>query len=361
MACKLQHYISQHLQRGFTDGEGAKAPVWVYRADGKNFKTGTAGYGASNYFYSDLPQHPEDETVDQKVTQFEAIIHPWLTELREAEIGSLVDGERAGMLVTHLSVRTAFVRDSFGGAATEMFDAMGEMVGSGQLTTMLGIGTDKATELIMDAAREQVEKMIATTELRDMPQPVQDMVRALAQQMALKMASGGMNAQINEEGREFTKVFEDISSKMKPTMRDRIGKTLSTQPAPPKHVERLAELDWTLEPPEDDAGAILPDCVAVAREASGRVSAYMGTDYKQMVSVALPVSSDRVLIGRATGAPSFTNAELAAASHTAFIASRSTDELKELIPSIGSSPAVHLGDEQSGLIADLRSGRLYGA
>jgi len=360
MACKLQHYISQHLQRGFTDGEGEKAPVWVYRADGKNFRTGTASYGASNYFYSDLPEHPEEETVDQKVTEFEAIIHPWLTELRKAEIGATMDGERAGTLVTHLSVRTAFLQDSFGGAATEMFDAMGDMAGSGQLATMLGIGTDKATKLIMDAAEEKIEEMIATTELRAMPKPFQDMVRNLGRTAALKMARGDMNAAINAQGREVANAFGDITSKVKPTMRDRIGEILSTRPAPPKHVERLAQLDWVLERPEDGDGAILPDCVAVAREASGRVSGYMGADYKQMVAVALPVSSDRLLIGRTGETSHFTNAEMAAASHTAFIANRSSDELKALIPTIGSSPAINLGDEQSGFIADLRSGRIHG-
>ena len=185
-------------------------------------------------------------------------------------------------------------------------------------------------------------------------------MRTLARMMALNMTNGGMNARLNEKGRAFAKMFADITPKIKPTMRDRIGEILSTQPAPPKRVERLAELDWVLETPQEVTGTILPDCVAVAREASGRVSGYIGADSKQIVAVALPVSSDRLLIGRTGETPSFTNAEMAAASHTAFIANRSSDEFKALIPTIGSSPAINFGDERSGFIADLRSGRIHG-
>ncbi|WP_417482373.1 hypothetical protein [Maricaulis sp.] len=361
MACKLQHYISQHHQRGFTDGQGAKAPVWVYRSDGKVFRTGTAGYGASNYFYSDLPEHPDEVTVDQKVTEFEGVIHPWISQLREAEIGAPVDGARAGSLVTHLSVRTAFLRDSVGGATTEMLDTMGEMAASGHLATLLGIGTKAGAQVIMDAANKQIEEMITKTELASMPTQVQDLMRTLGQLMALNMAAGGMNDEINALGIQSLGMLETVKSQVQPTMRERLGASLMDQPAPLKHVERLAALDWVLEAPLDTEGAILPDCVSVARESSGRVSGYMGTRYEQMIAVALPVSSDRILVGRADAAPSFTNAEMAASSHSAFISNRKSDELASLIQTIGASPAIDLGDEQSGLIADLRSGRIHGA
>ena len=272
--------------------------------------------------------------------------------MRGMPVGAEIDANQAATLVTHLTVRTAYVRDTFTGAAETMLNTMGEMASTGNLATLLGVGSEGGRNLIF----QSLQKELAKSNVQALPAHLREWVSVMAHGMAERMASGDMNQQLH------ALVAESIVSTkqaLKPNARESLGAVLFEHPAPEKHVARLRDFHWSLHEPQDSDGAILPDCVAITYAQNGRISAYMGAKYSEITTVALPIASNRVLVGSRNAAAKVTNADLASCSDRAFIASLSSDALRTLVSSIGMRPPVDLGDEHSGLIGDLRAGRIH--
>ena len=113
MSGRKQHYIPQCLLRGFEASRSGKGPqVVVLRRGREPYLSSIEDVAAKRNFYSEL-SHDGRKTLDDLITVYESRLGSILTELRASEPGALVDSSLAAELVTHLTVRSAFLRGVF--------------------------------------------------------------------------------------------------------------------------------------------------------------------------------------------------------------------------------------------------------
>ncbi len=111
---------------------------------------------------------------------------------------------------------------------------------------------------------------------------------------------------------------------------------------------------WRVAPA---ANAILPDCVGVAWEPGGEVLPFLLTGGETVAGVALPIASDRILIGWRLGAAEVDlrdfNHQAALCSDHVFLA-RDGQVGRDLVGHIGNRAAETLGSVLDRVVAELR-------
>ncbi len=108
MAGRKHHHIWQHIQRGFSVSEFNDHHIWVYCKSGKIDRTVTRLHGQEKFFYG-----PENSAADTNLTNLEAQLAGFAAEARVARTGTLLDSQMAGVLVTSMEARSAFLRVEF--------------------------------------------------------------------------------------------------------------------------------------------------------------------------------------------------------------------------------------------------------
>jgi hypothetical protein len=102
-----QHHVWQHLQRGFGNRKKKQVQVFVYTIDKEPFLTSTRNFGAERHFYSQNGDH----TADENITDFEDSATDIVNQLRNGPAGPIFEVERVASLLSHIEVRTKFLRD----------------------------------------------------------------------------------------------------------------------------------------------------------------------------------------------------------------------------------------------------------
>ncbi|WBU51882.1 hypothetical protein [Paracoccus sp. SCSIO 75233] len=106
MAGRRHHHIWQMLQRGFASREHGEHHVWVYRKDCAAKRTVTRKFGQDSYFYG-----PEGSAADLNITDFENRVQSHIQDARAAEDGTKVDSDIWAAIVSHLEMRSLFMRE----------------------------------------------------------------------------------------------------------------------------------------------------------------------------------------------------------------------------------------------------------
>ena len=122
MASERQHFLPRFLLKGFASRrEGKDAYAWVFRRESLPFETNIINVGVSRKFYN-LEEH--NHQLDDMITHIENTFANCIDELRshtsETELLNPVIPE----LVTHLMLRTKYLRDSFFSSANYVFHAL---------------------------------------------------------------------------------------------------------------------------------------------------------------------------------------------------------------------------------------------
>lgn len=117
MAGNKQHHFWQLLQRGFGEKRKKFTYVWVYEKGEAPRQKKTENFGFEEHFYG-----PENSLADLTITNFEDANQLKIQQLRAMENGSHVDPDFAASLITHLEIRTEFLRSE----ATQLIGQMTE-------------------------------------------------------------------------------------------------------------------------------------------------------------------------------------------------------------------------------------------
>ena len=121
-------------------------------------------------------------------------------------------------------------------------------------------------------------------------------------------------------------------------VRDSHNKALGEMIGPNKYRALLQTFDWSVES-GPEAGAILPDCVAIGLGSDGVASNHLIVGGQKMAAIMLAISPERLLVGRKPGfaVPNDFdyNFEAASLSHTFFLAPRNDEETSRLHSMIG--------------------------
>lgn len=106
MAGKNQHHVWRMLQRGFSFTEKGPDQIWIYSKETEPRQSVTKKFGQDEYFYGE-----PDVGADKNITNFENSVQEFIQETRIRENGYQIDSETCAALLSHLEMRSQFLRD----------------------------------------------------------------------------------------------------------------------------------------------------------------------------------------------------------------------------------------------------------
>lgn len=318
MAGKRQHYIPRFLQRGFLDDPDHKAErTWLHRRNAQNaLLVGIKDIGVGENFYSKL-RADGVKTLDDLITETEAELLGDFSALKRTLVDEPIDPQVAAHLTAHLMLRTAHLRSIFEQGAAQTFEAA------------IPLFTDP------DLARAQIDvdklgdatkfKAMIEEALQALPLDSLSIPRPLAQRMLSFIARENFDSFYKESGQMVTQLLTDLSAKISILVRDAHNKVLETTQQT-NWEENLAKLSWCTK---QVVGAVLPDCVVLAREIGQDFTPLLLSDRKKIDLVIFPIAHNKLLIGWSGTKSSVDvqalNAASAACSDSFFISHRADD------------------------------------
>lgn len=323
MSGRKQHFIPQSLLRGFGFPKGKKTYVVAYTHDRGIFTTGTDGIGAERDFYSELEVDGTGETLDDKITNYEQPFPQVLGEFRSLGDGQRPDTKMAAEFVTHLVVRNDHFRKAVGSGSEHLIEGMADaFTDEGQAKALLGLNREEPPQMFSD----EIAKMWAQfgpifTNL--------GLSEAQFHVWAFQAVKGQFPAFFAEAVGPLKETFAEMIDKLPEVAANAQRTSLTEGLSPPKRVEMMSEFEWKVV--HAATALVLPDCVAIAVDASGEPYPLMLADFENVRTIYMPLSSDRLLVG-SRGEPREPsvgmNEAFAACSWDFFVARDRTSELE---------------------------------
>ena len=333
MAGKRQHYVPKLLQRGFLDSSPVDAErTWLHLHGRDARLVGIGDVGVKDWFYS-KKSVDGNPTLDDIITDLERDLSASIHKMRASEPGTTFDPDVAAQTVVHLVIRTDHLRR----AMTEGMNSITKEIESlfidrERLGDMLGLSQTGPSALVSEAIQESTAKLAVagipkTFAERLMTFEIREFGDQLVEQVAAML------------GPMFPEMFDDLGKKI----RDAHNSILATTPDDNLRIETLSSFKWTVEAGEH---LILPDAVALAsRGNDDPLMPFLFSSAVDTGVVVLPISTDRLLVGRATSDVSVDltrfNAQAAASCEVFFIGAKSFDD-DNLSQLIGSATATEM-------------------
>lgn len=345
MTGKRQHHVPRFLQRGFLyNGNDRAEQTWLHRRGVKARLVGIHNIGVEGWFYSG-ESTDGSSTLDDFITEQERDLSVTVERMRQLRPEAVVEAGTAARCVVHLVMRTNHIRsltlDGVESAADEVQSLFGD---PDRLAKMLGLDTGEPSPLFIDA----VQKATARFEFAD-PSPsvtagvLFDLIRQ-HRDLFLRQAPSAVAQVFSDVRRDLGQAISDAHNNVLPRALDE----------PSGWISRLSTFRWNVEAAP---GLILPDAVALAAAADGRLVPVVLTNAKTIDAVVMPISTTRILVGiypdRLPLDLTRFNMHAAAACTAFFISARPLDE-ENLSDAIGtaSETALRRALEQAGRLAE---------
>lgn len=253
--------------------------------------------GVSEYFYS---RHSGNgaKTLDDLITVYEGEIDHDLRMLRETPVGSCIDPAVATRLVVHLTMRTAHIRSTFEQGTGKVLGAIRSLLDKSEDSPSF-LQYDRIAALVVDEFQAQVN----AAGLMAPP--------ALTKRVAEFLMRERFDDILTQTRPYLASALDKFSGKVADLVRDGHNKSLLLSNDEVLWSTHLSSLSWTLC---TTAGAILPDCVAIARESDDGFVPLTLSDKETIHVVILPLAHDKLLIGAKDPGVVFSIEEINAAS-----------------------------------------------
>lgn len=332
MSGRKQHYIPQCLLKGFeTPSRGKTKKVWIFKKGQQPFISPTQDVATERHFYSELSKDGA-LTLDDRITQYENELGKLLNLLHEAPLDSPVDATIAAEVITHLTIRGAYLRDLFSIGVKHLIVGVTDLVSDKESLRMsLGMDADEPPPVF----QEQIEKILsghADFFARiNVPKPI-------LRQMAFTLTKENFDRFHADQSPELIALLNEMTSQTSTVLRTGHAKALASSLKPDPRVESLSQLEWKIHAiPEGDL--ILPDCVALSIQSNSTIpEPCILTELEKINIVLFPLCAKKLLIGHRaeTSLPDVQgfNQAAAACSHTFFVSASKTDEIECLADSI---------------------------
>jgi len=322
MSGRKQHFIPQSLLKGFGFEKGKRTYVVAYTRDRGIFTPATDGIGAERNFYSELSVNGEDETLDDRITDYEQPFTDILPTLRGAPDGGLVDTRMAAAFVTHLAVRNDHFRKAVTAGGTNLLESMADALNdTEQARLMLGMAGDQPSEIFAAELAKlwtRQEPLLAAL----------GMSRAQFESWAFQLAKENFTTFHAELSGPLAGLFDAMIAKLPEVAASSQRQSLTTDLSPPARVEKMSRFGWRVW--HWPTPLLLPDCVAVAFDAKGQTFPLMFADLDSVDTIAMPLSSDRLLVGGNDMPAGSPNPAFARCSWDFFVARERTAPLEEM-------------------------------
>ncbi|NYT63142.1 DUF4238 domain-containing protein [Alcaligenaceae bacterium] len=332
VAGRKQHYLPQHLLRGFEASKaGKKIQVAVYKKGTSPYTTSTEGVAAQRDFYSPLGDGVID-TLDDVITAFESsTFFPFLNRARAAKPNECLDAEGAASAVVHLTVRAAYLRGSSAHLARKMVTELGEVLNNTKLVREF-VDIDSASPKSL--LSEEMQNIFNTLPFASLSSKE----RAIFERLARFKVREKFDEQMLVSAPVLRRLLSQLVDTLPTMVRHSHTKVLQMSLVPPARVEALKKLQWRVLAVESPNHFILPDCAAIASTSSGQLQPAAMSSNEEISWVAMPISARQVLVGYAGQVPpvlSDLNEHFAKCSLEFFVSSTLHDDLEVLAALIG--------------------------
>ncbi len=289
MSGRKQHFIPQSLLRSFGFTKGKNTYVVAYTHDRGIFTPGTDGIGAEREFYSELDVEGSGETLDDKITNYEGPFPEVLDELRSLGDGDKADTKMVAEFVTHLVVRNDHFRKAVTSGSEHLIGGMAEaFTDEDQTKSLLGLNRELPSEMFA----EEIAKMW----VQFGPIFVNlGMTEAQFNAWAFQAVKGEFPAFFAQTVAPLRDAFAGMIKKLPEVAANAQRRSLAEGLSPPKRVDLMCEFKWQVVHPK--SAIVLPDCVAVAIDASGEAYSLMLGEFETIQTIYMPLSSERLLVG----------------------------------------------------------------
>lgn len=362
MAGKRHHFIPQFLQRGFASHVITRVNkvddynAWVFRKSGAAFNTNIKNIALEGQFYN----QDGDTFVDDTITDAEGPLSSFVTKLRIADDGTVVDSQNAANLLMHISVRTRHLRQSlkeFGGQIMgRVFSTLSD---ANVLERKYLEYVHANPEFVVDTIKEQISEVLARAGVPegDRAQMIEHLLPSMleaAAQADIASAVGTMARSVaiaNEN-------LHDDPSKIEATAKNGHLRALRRSLAPPKKLKLLSDLRYHIHK-FAEGDIILGDSGAVFAVGSARGVVPFFDSLDPVRAALLPLDPETCLVGVSDGAEGiFVNSE-AVRKHVSecsleyFLANKTSDENLALVSRIGTSAHLLTDEEVEGVISEM--------
>ncbi len=293
MAGDNQHYIPQSLLRGFTRRSGSDGQVLVVTRE-KSYVANINRVASQRHFYG----KPGPDTLDELITDFESRFGKLFHQLRTAEHNEILNVHGVCQMLAHLSLRTLAIRQAQIAMSQDMFGAVAEF---GSDPVSVGSAFD---QFVDDDGwmRKSCIDASASKGIRLSEKQVQDCV----QQARLKYRQDKQSL-VSNLGQSIGRGVEQLQMQLITSATETQYKLLkSFDERGVALIARFECLDWKLVDFDHGDKLFLGDCPVMIFDKEHNPTD-MPVD--EFIAVMLPVSSNRILLGRSESA----NVELSVA------------------------------------------------
>lgn len=291
MAGRKQHYLPQHLLRGFEASKaGKKVQVVVYKKGTTPYTTSTEGVAAQRDFYSS-PGDGVTDTLDDVITAFERnTFNPFLDLVRKMPSNEQVDAESAASAVVHLTVRAAHLRGSFAKLAQKMFAKLDSILNDPALVREF-VDIDSASK--KSVLSEELQKTFDALSIENLP---------LKERLIFeKMMRFRVREKFDVQMLEFAPLLREQLSMLEGAFPNMVvrshNQALKKSLVPAERIKKLEKLYWRVVVADPPSHFVLPDCAAIAFTSSGQLQPLAMTSSEEVTWVAMPINAKQVLIG----------------------------------------------------------------
>lgn len=282
-------------------------------------------------FYSG-PRQGHERTLDDRITEYEGSLAEKVVQLRQLSIGSRPDSSTVAEVVSHLSFRSAHIRDTLADLATGFFESVpGEDFEVDRL-----VGLD--THIVSASLRESLLTSIRSTGLVELTGFREETLLALGYFLLREQRASfipGMRSQLQN-------TLMPLLSELPQMAASGHRRALEGNIISEDRKMHLEGLSWRIEraPPE---GLVLPDCISLGLTEAGGWVPYQTGSTAKIWTVVTPLSTGKLLIGQRLGDSDYVeiariNEIAAAASNEFFLCHREGEDYIELSKLIGGGP-----------------------
>lgn len=351
MAGRNQHHIPQFYQRGFgITRSGKPKEIWEFSRNAAPERRLIKEAAAEFDFYSE-PSADGSKTLDDRITEVESPLADIVASLRKLPAGAAVDTKVAAEIVAHLAPRTSHLRLSFAKGMATLFRGATEVFGdTGNLKRLLGLDNKSPSDHFrkhLTPALEEDPRFQAF----GLPTP-------LLEQVAFRLAREKFDEAFADQASLIETVISGTFAGSEQAVRESHNSALSQLLDRNVRRDDLSQFAWSVEAAPSE-NAILPDCVALGYTADAPPSPFMFVGRDDLLAVAMPLTSDRLLVGRPTGQPlpdlTQFNANAAACCHSFFLANANKAAFADLTPLIGARSEGEIHAAIEGVLGEYRA------
>ena len=294
MAGTYQHYLQQMLQKGFTRPDGGKnhPSIWVYSKGQAPFVKRIAKFGGDNEFYS-LTSDGTANTLDDKITSWEAKVQSDLRKWRTLPHGSEIEAERAANLVGLTGIRTKASRHVLKSLFEDALPKFG------------AVFSDPDVLMQQIESHPELDQVLTSQLLMFAAQDSQANVADIANSQEFRAVRRMLMYSVAEVfGHALSKSLRDVERYMQEAVESgELDHEAMHKKALHRYLDEkvirddLCGLNWFVC---DNAGAndwVLPDCAILQLSEDGDYGPFLFADKESRHAIMLPITPRKALIG----------------------------------------------------------------